>query len=110
MLVTTPSVNVRKPLIAYTTDDLDRVLAVNLRGTFYVLREAGRHMAAQGSGVILVFGGEGDPPRGYHLGALQTALHAVEAMRRAFSVTLNAPQPRRGPIRSPARIVRVTAA
>jgi enoyl-[acyl-carrier-protein] reductase (NADH) len=35
--------------------------------------------------VILVFGGEGDPPRGYHLGGLQTAFHALEAMRRQFS-------------------------
>ena len=39
-------------------------------------------------GVILAFGGEGHPPRGYHLGGLQTAFHAVEAMRRQLSVEL----------------------
>ena len=35
--------------------------------------------------MILIFGGEGDPPRGYHLGGLQTAFHALEAMRRQFA-------------------------
>ena len=35
--------------------------------------------------MILIFGGEGDPPRGYHLGGLQTAFYALEAMRRQFA-------------------------
>ncbi len=55
VVVTTPSVNVRKPVLAYTADDLDRVLSINLKGTFYVLREAGRRMAAQGRGSIIAF-------------------------------------------------------
>src|SRR5438445_230948 len=41
VVVTTPSINVRKPVLAYTAADLDRVLAINLKRTFYVLREAG---------------------------------------------------------------------
>ena len=45
-------------------------------------------MIARGGGVILVFGGAGDPPRGYHLGGLQTAFHAMEAMRRQLSMEL----------------------
>lgn len=53
--VTTPGINVRKPVLAYTAEDLERVLAVNLKGTFYVLREAGRAMAAQGRGSIIAF-------------------------------------------------------
>lgn len=53
--VATPGINVRKPVLAYTAEDLDKVLAVNLKGTFYVLREAGRVMAAQGSGSIIAF-------------------------------------------------------
>ena len=53
--VATPGINVRKPILAYTAEDLDRVLAVNLKGTFYVLREAGRVMAAQGGGSIIAF-------------------------------------------------------
>ena len=53
--VTTPGINVRKPVLAYTAEDLESVLAVNLKGTFYVLREAGRAMAAQGRGSIIAF-------------------------------------------------------
>ncbi|HEX4835862.1 MAG TPA: SDR family NAD(P)-dependent oxidoreductase [bacterium] len=55
VVVTTPGINVRKTVLAYTTEDLDKVLAVNLKGTFYVLREAGRVMAAQGRGSIIAF-------------------------------------------------------
>ena len=46
-------------------------------------------MIAQGDGgVILFFGGEGDPPRGFQLGSLQTGFQAVEAMRRQLAVEL----------------------
>lgn len=53
--VATPAVNVRKPILDYADDEFDRVIAVNLKGTFSVLREAGRVMAAQGRGSIIVF-------------------------------------------------------
>lgn len=53
--VTTPAINVRKPLIEYADDEFDRVIKVSLKGTFAVLREAGRVMAEQGSGSIIVF-------------------------------------------------------
>jgi NAD(P)-dependent dehydrogenase (short-subunit alcohol dehydrogenase family) len=53
--VVTPAVNVRKPILKYTAEDLDRVLAVNLKGTFFVLREAGRLMAERGGGSIIAF-------------------------------------------------------
>ena len=55
---------------------------------FLTARAAARHMIPQGSGVILMFGGEGDPPRGSYLGGLQTAFHAVEAMRRQLASEL----------------------
>lgn len=55
VVVLTPAINVRKPLTDYTDEEFDRVIAVNLRGAFAVLREAGRLMAAQGSGSIIVF-------------------------------------------------------
>jgi 3-oxoacyl-[acyl-carrier protein] reductase len=38
--------------------------------------------------VILAFGGEGDPLRGYNLGGLQVAFHAIEAMRRQLASEL----------------------
>ena len=53
--VCTPSINVRKPLLAYTEDDLDRVLTLNLKGNFNVLQAAGRIMTAQGRGSIVLF-------------------------------------------------------
>lgn len=61
-----------------------------VRTTFLTWRAAARHMVRQGSGVILAFGGEGHPPRGYHLGALQTVFHAIEAMRRQLAAELGA--------------------
>jgi NAD(P)-dependent dehydrogenase (short-subunit alcohol dehydrogenase family) len=53
--VTTPAVNVRKPIIAYEDDEFDRVIEISLKGVFRVLREAGRIMAEQGSGTIIAF-------------------------------------------------------
>jgi len=55
IVVCTPSVNVRKSILAYTTDEFDRVVSVNLKGSFYVLQAAGRHMTARGSGNIILF-------------------------------------------------------
>jgi NAD(P)-dependent dehydrogenase (short-subunit alcohol dehydrogenase family) len=53
--VATPAVNVRKQILDYTDEEFDRVIAVNLKGTFRVLREAGRVMARQERGSIIVF-------------------------------------------------------
>jgi NAD(P)-dependent dehydrogenase (short-subunit alcohol dehydrogenase family) len=54
-VVSTPSINVRKPLLAYTEEEFERVGAVNLRGSFNVLRAAGRIMTEQGGGSIVLF-------------------------------------------------------
>lgn len=53
--VSTPSINVRKPLLEYTDEEFDRVISLNLKGTFHVLAEAGRAMARQGSGSLIAF-------------------------------------------------------
>jgi NAD(P)-dependent dehydrogenase (short-subunit alcohol dehydrogenase family) len=53
--VATPAINVRKQILDYADEEFDRVINVNLKGTFGVLREAGRVMAAQGRGSIIVF-------------------------------------------------------
>jgi NAD(P)-dependent dehydrogenase (short-subunit alcohol dehydrogenase family) len=55
VVVCTPAINVRKPLLDYTDDDIDRVLAVNLKGNAHVLQSAGRIMREQGSGSIILF-------------------------------------------------------
>ena len=51
-VVCTPGVNVRKPLLEYSPDEFDRVVDVNLRGSFHVLRSAARRMAEGGSIVL----------------------------------------------------------
>lgn len=55
VLVCTPSINVRKPLLAITDEEFDQVVGLNLRGTFLVMREVGRGMAEQGRGSIIIF-------------------------------------------------------
>jgi NAD(P)-dependent dehydrogenase (short-subunit alcohol dehydrogenase family) len=55
VVVCTPSINLRQPIVAYTDDDVDRILDLNLKGTFHVLRSAGRLMTARGRGSIVLF-------------------------------------------------------
>ncbi len=55
VLVSTPGINVRKPLLDITDDEFDRVIGVNLKGTFRLLRGAGAGMAARGRGSIVAF-------------------------------------------------------
>jgi NAD(P)-dependent dehydrogenase (short-subunit alcohol dehydrogenase family) len=52
--VSTPGINIRKPMLRYSDADYDKVMAVNLRGNFAVMRAAGQIMVPQGSGSILV--------------------------------------------------------
>jgi 3-oxoacyl-[acyl-carrier protein] reductase len=74
------------PMVEMALEDYVHVVETAVRTSFITWRAAARHMIRQGSGVILAFGGEGLPPRGFHLGGLQTAFHAVEAMRRQLAV------------------------
>lgn len=55
VLVCTPSINVRKPLAKVSAVEFDRVVGINLRGSFFVMREAGAKMAAQGKGSMVFF-------------------------------------------------------
>jgi NAD(P)-dependent dehydrogenase (short-subunit alcohol dehydrogenase family) len=54
-VISTPSINVRKPILSYTDEELERVLAVNIGGNFNVLRAAGRILTKQGRGSIVLF-------------------------------------------------------
>jgi NAD(P)-dependent dehydrogenase (short-subunit alcohol dehydrogenase family) len=53
--ICTPSINVRKTILAYSEEELDRVLSVNTKGNFNVLRAAGRIMTEAGKGSIVLF-------------------------------------------------------
>jgi NAD(P)-dependent dehydrogenase (short-subunit alcohol dehydrogenase family) len=53
-LVVTPGVNVRRPMFDIDDDAFDRVVGLNLKGTFRVMREFGRGMAERRRGSIVV--------------------------------------------------------
>ena len=55
ILVSTPSINVRKPLMQISDDEFDRVVGLNLKGTFMLLRAVARGMAERERGSIIVF-------------------------------------------------------
>src|SRR5262245_30127144 len=55
ILVSTPSVNVRKPLLELNEEEFDRIISLNLKGTFLLMKTVGRSMAEQGRGSIIVF-------------------------------------------------------
>ena len=54
-VVCTPAINVRKKILDYSDDEFERVVRVNLKGTFNVLRAAGRVMLPQRSGSVVLF-------------------------------------------------------
>jgi NAD(P)-dependent dehydrogenase (short-subunit alcohol dehydrogenase family) len=54
-LACTPGINVRKRLLDYSEDEFDRVVRLNLKGNFNVVRAAGRLMTAQQRGSIVLF-------------------------------------------------------
>src|SRR5882672_9676521 len=37
VVVATPSINVRKPILSYTEEEVDRVVSINIKGNFNVL-------------------------------------------------------------------------
>jgi NAD(P)-dependent dehydrogenase (short-subunit alcohol dehydrogenase family) len=55
IVVVTPGANVRKPITNYQDAEFDLVIELNLKGTFRVLREAGRIMSERGCGSIIAF-------------------------------------------------------
>ena len=74
------------PLAEMSLADFERPVVTAVRTTFLTTRAAARHMMRQRSGVILMFGGYGDPlPR---LGGLQVAFGALESLRRNLACEL----------------------
>ncbi len=76
------------PLAEMELEDFTQPIFTAVRTTFLTARAAARHMIRQQSGVILVFGGSGDPMRGYYLGGLQVAFEAMESTRRQLASEL----------------------
>ena len=55
ILVVTPAINVRKRLVDITDDEFDRVINLNLKGTFRAFRAFAPRMADNGGGSIIAF-------------------------------------------------------
>jgi 3-oxoacyl-[acyl-carrier protein] reductase len=70
------------PLVEMKLEDFERPVTTAVRTTFLTSTAVARHMIKQGSGVILIFGGHGDPLPGFYLGGLQVAFDAMESLRR----------------------------
>ncbi|GHJ47751.1 3-oxoacyl-ACP reductase [Catellatospora sp. TT07R-123] len=75
-----------RPLTEISLDDFEQPVRTALRTNFLTARAAARHMAAQRSGAILLFGGYGDPMP--NLGGMQVAFGGLESLRRALACEL----------------------
>lgn len=76
------------PIVEMDVENYLRPVETVVRSQFNTAKATGRHMKAQGSGVMLFFGGYGEPMRGYSHGGFQTALQAMDSMRRQLGVEL----------------------
>lgn len=76
------------PLAEMAPADFERPVHNAVRTMFLTSRAAARHMMRQKSGVILAFGGYGDPPRNHCMGGFQVAFGAVESLRRNLACEL----------------------
>ncbi len=76
------------PMAEMDVDQYLQPIEQAVRSNFLTVAAAARHMKPQGSGVILFFGGSGDPMRDYYIGGTQVAFEALESMRRQLSAEL----------------------
>lgn len=86
-LITHPSVH-GTPMAEMAVEDYMVSVVTAVRTTFLTARVAARHMIGQGSGVLLFFGGSGEPMRDYYIGGTQIAFDAVESIRRQLAAEL----------------------
>lgn len=56
ILVNSAGINLRKPVLEYAEDEYDRILDVNLKGTFLCCQAAGRSMLARRRGKVINLG------------------------------------------------------
>jgi NAD(P)-dependent dehydrogenase (short-subunit alcohol dehydrogenase family) len=86
-LITHPAVH-GTPLHEMELDDFMGSIVTAVSSSFLTSRAAARHMVRQRSGVILTFGGSGDPMRDYYIGGTQIAFEALEVLRRQLGTEL----------------------
>jgi NAD(P)-dependent dehydrogenase (short-subunit alcohol dehydrogenase family) len=77
------------PMIDMTVEDFVRPVDSIVRSTFLTSQATARHMVRQPTGgVILFFGGEGEPTRDYPVGGTLVSFFAQETMRRQLACEL----------------------
>jgi 3-oxoacyl-[acyl-carrier protein] reductase len=74
------------PLAEMDVEDFMQPISKLVRSQFLTAKAAARKMTD--GGVILFFGGSGDPLRDYSIGGFQIALEAVEALRKQLASEL----------------------
>ncbi len=79
--------DVQQPLTEISVDDVLRPIITATRAQFLTTRAAARHMVRRGTGVILMFGGDG-PQTLPGLGGFKVALDAMEGLRRQWACEL----------------------
>jgi 3-oxoacyl-[acyl-carrier protein] reductase len=70
------------PVLDMRYEDFEEPVTRRLRTMWITSRAAARHMVQQGAGVILTYGGYGDPVANY--GGFQVSFGAIEALRRTW--------------------------
>jgi NAD(P)-dependent dehydrogenase (short-subunit alcohol dehydrogenase family) len=76
------------PIVEMALADFERPIHNQVRSFFVTAKAAAPHMIRQGSGVILTFGGVGDPLRDYYIGGFVVGLGAAELMRQQLAAEL----------------------
>jgi 3-oxoacyl-[acyl-carrier protein] reductase len=76
------------PLWEMSLRDFERPVHHQVRSLFLTAKAAAPHMMRQRSGVILTFGGVGDPMRDYYIGGFMTGLGAAEVLRQQLAAEL----------------------
>jgi 3-oxoacyl-[acyl-carrier protein] reductase len=75
-----------KSVVDMAYEDFEEPVTRRLRTMWITTKAAAPHMIAQGSGVILTYGGYGEPVP--HYGGFQVSFGAVEALRRTLAKEL----------------------
>jgi len=76
------------PIVQLSPEDLDRVLAVNVRGVFLCMKYAAPHMIAQGRGVIVVTSSIAGLIGSPGLSAYVSSKHAVMGLVKTAAIEL----------------------
>lgn len=89
ILVNSAGANIPEPFLAVSAQNLDRILALNVRGTFLVSQRVARLMVARGEGGAIItissqMGHVGAPGRAVYC----ATKHAVEGLTKAMAVEL----------------------